>query len=59
MIIKYWLKLIFCNESRYIRHIYNIMLHDLTVMPEKENWAWFVKQLYESLGFNDVWFVKG
>ena len=29
MIIKYWLKIIVCNEAKYIRYIYNMMLEDV------------------------------
>ena len=45
MITIYWLKIIFCNENRYIKHIYNMMLQDMAVMPEKENWTALVKWL--------------
>ena len=35
------------------------MLHDLTDMPEKENWAALFKWLLGILGFSDVWLVQG
>ena len=59
MIIRDWLNISFCNENRYIKHIYNMMLQDMTVMREKENWAALVKRLSGYLGFNDVWMVQG
>ena len=59
MIIKYWLKIIVCNEAKYIRYIYNMMLEDMDSMPDKDNWASLVKKLLESLGFNDVWLAQG
>ena len=59
MIIKYWLKIIVCNEAKNIRYIYNMMLEDMDRMPDKDNWASLVKKLLESLGFNDVWLAQG
>ena len=38
MIIKYWLKIILCNEIKYIKHIYNMMLQDMNTVQGKENW---------------------
>ena len=37
MIIKYRLKIIVCNETKYIRYIYNVMLENMDRMPDKEN----------------------
>ena len=36
-----------------------MMLHDLTDMPEKDNWAALFKWLLRNLSFNDVWLVQG
>ena len=58
-IIRYWLKIIFCDENKFIKHIYNMMLRDLESMPEKENWAMLVKRLLCTLGFNNVWLAQG
>ena len=59
IIIRYWLKVITCNENKYIKHIYNMMLSDIESMPESENWAMLVKRLLCSLGFNNVWLAQG
>ena len=59
IIIRYWLKVITCNENKYIKHIYNLMLSDIESMPESENWAMLVKRLLCSLGFNNVWLAQG
>lgn len=58
-IIKYWLKIILCNENKLVRQIYDIMLLDIDRMENKENWALLVKRLLGSLGFNDVWIAQG
>lgn len=58
MIIKYWLKIILCDEKKYIRHIYNMMLQDMNIMPAKQNWVALVKQLLGSLGFNEAWLAQ-
>ena len=36
-----------------------MMLQDIDMMPEKENWAVLVKRLLVSLGFNEVWLAQG
>ena len=59
IIIKYWLKIISCNENKYIKQVYYMMLSDIDAMPEKENWAMLVKRLLGSLGFNNVLLGQG
>ena len=58
-IIKYWFKLLMAPENKYIKLIYNMMLHDLEVLPHKTNWASLVRQLLMSLGFYEVWLAQG
>ena len=58
MIIKYWLKIVLCQENRLIKIIYDMMLNDMKSMPHKENWAKLVKQLLECLAFNEVWVAQ-
>ena len=48
MIIKYWLKIILCDENKYIKCIYNMMIQDMNGVPGKENWAALVKHLFGS-----------
>ena len=58
-IIKYWLKIISCNENKYIKQVYNTMLNDMETHPLKQNWALSVKQLLSRLGFMEVWDSQG
>ena len=58
-IIKFWLKIISCNENKYLKHVYNMMLNDMETHPLKQNWAISVKQLLSRLGFMEVWDSQG
>ena len=39
--IKYWLKIIKMNKSRYVRKVYNMMRHD----DSPDNWAGKIKEV--------------
>ena len=43
VIIKYWLKVIWSEETKYTKQIYKMMLNDLETQPLKLNWALSVK----------------
>lgn len=58
-IVKFWLKLVYSNNNKYIKCIYNMMLHDLEVNPNKQNWASMVKNMLGRLGFLEVWNAQG
>lgn len=58
-IINYWLKVIHCQDRKYIKCIYSMMLNDLEVNPYKQNWATLVRDLLSRLGFMDVWVYQG
>ena len=58
-IIKYWFKILYSDEKKYIKRLYNVMLRDLDFQPDKENWASLVRQLFSRLGFMDVWVAQG
>ena len=51
----YWLKLISCDENKYINQVYNMMLNDIGTHTLKQNSALSVKQLLSRLGFMEVW----
>ena len=58
-VIKFWFKILTCENTKYITSVCKMMLHDIELHPNKSNWASFVKYLLESLGFNDVWYSQG
>ena len=59
VIFKYWFKILNCNENKYIKFIYKMMLADLEEYPNKINWAYLVKYLLSRMGFYDVWLTQG
>ena len=58
-IVKFWLKLVHTEVRKYIKRIYNMMLHDIEIRPNKQNWALMVKYLLRRLGFLEVWNAQG
>ena len=58
-IIKYWLKVISSEETKYTKQIYKMMLNDLETQPLKLNWALSVKELLCKLGFMQAWLSQG
>ena len=38
-IIKFWLKVIYSSEQKYIKNMYDMMLSNLELRPMKQNWA--------------------
>ena len=58
-IIKYWFKILACDNTKYIKNVYSMMLNDLEVRQNKQNWASSVRTLLQTLGFNDVWYFQG
>ena len=58
-LIKYWLKVVNSDNRKLIKRIYNVILEDAVIQPNKQNWAMSVKTLLSSLGFMDVWLAQG
>ena len=58
-IIKYWLKVISSDETKYINQIYKMMLNEVDLNPLKQNWALAVKHLLSRIGFMEVWVAQG
>ena len=54
-IIRYWCKLIRCENSRFIRQIYNLMLEDIISFPNKLSWASNVKSILDNWQSNVMW----
>ena len=38
-IVKFWLKILYADQQKYIKCIYNMMLTDIELRPNKQNWA--------------------
>ena len=57
--ISYWFKILECEQQKYIRHAYQLMLNDMENKPNCVNWASKVKHLLASLGFYNVWIYQG
>jgi len=58
-IIKYWIKLLQCNENKFAKKVYNLLKNDFENNQNKANWCSQVKALLCSLGFQDVWIMQG
>ncbi len=59
IILKYWFKILFSSENKYIKQIYNVMLNDINEYPNKRNWASQIKTLLSTHGFHEVWLNQG
>ena len=57
--IKYWLKVISSEETKYTKQIYKMLLSSLETQPLKLNWALLVKDSLCKLGFMQVWLFQG
>ena len=57
--MRYWFRILNCDNTKIIKQIYNTMLEAMQLHPEISSWAKSVKQLLESLGFNHVWLSQG
>jgi len=38
-VIMYWFKVVKCTSTNYIKHIYNVMLQELNMYPNRNSWA--------------------
>ena len=59
IIIKYWFKVIYADERKYISQIYNVMLNDIADRQNIQNWASLVRNTLANLGFFEVWLAQG
>lgn len=59
LIIKYWFKILQSNSTKYIKVVYNMMLHDMETRANITNWASLVCHLLETMGFQEVWLQQG
>ena len=58
-IIKYWFKINHADNRKNVKLIYNLMLYDITEIPNIKNWVSLVKNLLSNLGFFPVWVAQG
>ena len=58
-IVKFWLKIVHADQRKYIKCIYNMMLTDIELRPNKQNWTSLIKHLLSLLGFLEVWNAQG
>ena len=49
------LRVINLEEHKYVKCIYNMIFQDLHLMPNKPNWALYVKNLLPVYGIENVW----
>ena len=54
-IVKFWLKIVHADQRKYIKCIYNMMLIDIELRPNKQNWTSMIKHLLSRLWFLEVW----
>ena len=49
-IIKYWLKIIHCQNTKYVKIVYDMLVNDFNVNPNKVNWVKLLHNLLGELG---------
>ena len=54
-LIRFWLKIIESDETKFIKCTYNMMLNDIERQPQQKNWAKSIKSLLENVGLNYAW----
>ena len=59
LIIKYWFKILLSEDVKYIKLVYNMMLDDLEMNPNKTNWASLLRHLLFSMGLNEACIQQG
>ena len=59
IIVKYWFKILKAEDNKYIKIVYNMMLRDSEILPDKVNWVSLLRHLLMSLGFYEVWLNQG
>ena len=45
-IVKFWIKILHCEEAKYIRIVYNTMYNDMTTKPNIVNWCSLLRDLF-------------
>lgn len=54
-IIKYWIKIVHCSETKYVKIVYDLLFNDCIISPNKVSWVTLLRDLLCNLGFMHVW----
>ena len=54
-IIKYWLKIIHCQNTKYVKIVYDMLVSDFISFPNKISWVKLLYDLLGELGFMEAW----
>ena len=54
-IIKYWLKIIHCQNTKYVKIVYDMLVNDFNTRPNKVSWVKSLPDLMGELGFLEAW----
>ena len=57
-VIRYWLKVLYCEDRKYIKQVYNMMLNYLETYPQNSNMAMQVRNLLQNTGCFNVWMLQ-
>ena len=49
-IVKYWVKILHTDDNKYIRKVYNMLINDMEVYPDKSDWCTLLNDLLCTLG---------
>ena len=58
-VLKYWLTILQSDDVKYIKIVYNMLVHDLEMYPENNSWVKSVKYILNTPGFGEAWFFQG
>ena len=57
--MRYWLKIMNFEENKCVKYIYNMMIQDIQLFPNKPNWSLYDKSLLSVYDFGDIWEAQG
>jgi len=55
-IVKYWTKILLCDNKRYLKIVYYMLCEDILDRPTCKNWCSLLRDMLFTLGFADVWY---
>ena len=56
--IKYWFKIVDAG-NRNIKHMYKLIIEDLDLNQNIQNWSCFIENTLSNSGFYHVWLTQG